>query len=180
MGSLCPVAEPTEPTGAPPVVVDFQLTGEEFRRALRWAIRRRPLFPVLAALGPVFIVIGLLVGGHTGGLLGGVGVGLLVLLLLSLSLSPAIAWRRNAWARGPRTLSFSDEGVQTRTPVSEGLMQWRAFKTTDETDHCYMLRMANRAYVIVLKRAFATAQDQARFRELIERHTAARLWSTHT
>ena len=80
--------------------------------------------------------------------------------------------------RGTRSLTFSDDGVQTQTSVSEGLMKWTAFKTSYETDQCYMLFMANRAYIILLKRAFASAQDEARFCDLLERHTTTRLWST--
>ena len=166
-----------KPTGGSVVVVDYQLTGEEFRRAVRWAIRRRPSTLVLAALGPLFILIGLIFGTEAGSFFLGLGLAMLGVLVVGLALMPAIAWRRNEWVRGARNVAISDEGVQTRTSISEGLVQWSAFKSSYETDQSYMLRMVTRVYLIVLKRAFASAEDEARFRELLERHTAARLWS---
>ena len=177
------VVEPTETTGGPLVAVEYQITAGELKRALRWVILRRRPNLVVIALAILSIATGVILLATPGG---GVGAGvpllsagllLLVLIALDLWLTPAFAWRRSEWLRSPQSLVLSDDGIQTRSSVSEGRTQWAAFKASFETEQCYILRLASRAHLIVPKRAFVSAQDLKRFRGLLERHTAARLWS---
>ena len=106
------------------------------------------------------------------------GVVLLIEIAWIVWRAPTRCWRRNTWIRGPQRLAFSDEGIETQSTVSEGRSQWALLKGSYENTSCYMLLTSGRAsYMILPKRAFTSPQDVARFRQLLERHTEAHLWS---
>lgn len=84
--------------------------------------------------------------------------------------------RRRYWVPpGPCTVSFADDGVVIQTPDAETHADWAFYRSIDETEHAYVLRVDKAAFLPVPKRAFAPGDEQ-RWRRLVEHHVPVRRW----
>jgi YcxB-like protein len=85
--------------------------------------------------------------------------------------SPRRQYRRRRRAHEEQTLCFSDEACTARFVDAEVRLQWSLYEEVLETQEAYLLRLEKRAVNIVPKRAFTTAADETRFRELAQGHS---------
>ena len=53
-------------------------------------------------------------------------------------------------------------------------MQWSLYEEVLETREAYLLRLEKRGVNIIPKRAFTTAADETRFRELAQAHSSVK------
>lgn len=167
-------------TAQAPVTVEIQLTEADVVEALRYQLlKNRSLYiiPITGLLVGGIGVTTLLAGnGGVGAFLIAAGTYLLILLALLLWRAPHRAWRKNESIRNPQTMTFSDEGVEGRTIVSESRSKWGLYVASYENEHSYMLGLASRkAYQIVPKRCLASPTDELILRRLFEAHTEAHL-----
>lgn len=135
----------------PRVILHIQLTeAVEVARALRWQFLRNRRSLVIPIVGLVLVVCGVIVltssGGSPGAGLGMLGVGAYFLLLFAFVIwrAPTRSWRRTPAIREPRTMTFSDEGIEGQTALSESRSQWGLLKESYENDAFFMLRLASR------------------------------------
>ena len=66
---------------------------------------------------------------------------------------------------------FSDEGVDWQTIAGKSQREWQAYPRFSEDPNFFFLFLKSNAFVPIPKRAFASADEQARFRELLKRKT---------
>ncbi len=83
---------------------------------------------------------------------------------------------RRQYARRPRvgaeqTHCFSDAACTAHFIDAETRLQWSVYGEVRETPGAYLLHLEKRAVNIIPKRAFAGSADEARFRELAQRHS---------
>jgi hypothetical protein len=147
--------------------VEFEHTRAEFTSALRAVTRRSRVHRIILVVGVALTAIGVLAtvsGGDDGGFTA-IGVGVLAWLAFMQFYCPLAFWRADSVFRGPRRLSFDDDGVGCVTPLSEERLRWAFDTKMIETDRCYVLMRNNRCTPIP-KRAFTTPADADRFRRL--------------
>jgi hypothetical protein len=85
--------------------------------------------------------------------------------------------RRQGWERQPilhrlQNLSFDDTQVVSSNDLSQTRYTWQAFVSWDETANLFLLRLSHLMFVMVPKRAFASAAQMDAFRELVRGHIA--------
>jgi hypothetical protein len=170
------------------VVVQYQLQSSEVSRALRWRALHNSRVYLSIGIGLLLLLGGaLLVHANDradtnpapGQIMIGIGVFEIVLFVLIIVVNPTRAFRVNPALRNLQYFAFSDDGIHTRSAVSEARSQWQVYSQTYEHNDCYLLRLSVRAaYQIVPRRAFSTPADEALFRSLLERHTVAHLRPT--
>jgi hypothetical protein len=125
-------------TEGPRIVIEYQLTAAECKRALRWVMLRRRRFYIAPVLGLLFIVIGIIFlvvpdGVGAGAICLSAGIVFTVEFGWLVWWLPGRAWRRNESIRGPQHLAVSDEGVETKNAISEGRSQWALYKSSYKT-----------------------------------------------
>lgn len=163
-----------------PIVTHFQLTREELLGAARWMLFRNPRAYRLAVFGAILALGGSLASivlhDPAGERVLVLGVIDLLLWSVFMAVVPRWAVRKSASAAGPQSVAFSDLGVQARSTLAEARSSWSLYPASFESGGCYLLRTgARRAPLVVPKRALASSSDEERLRDLLARHTAARL-----
>jgi len=175
------MAEPLEnsknPTG-PVVEIQFALAPGDYVQAMRAFFLRD---------ARVWIVMGLIPVMLAGGIANVISVGELnlmgfFLLLLPLGLAAYLWWgwplsigrraRRDRRLCCPTTCLAGDEEFVTRSVLGESSWEWAAFHRFVETKVHYLLIFAanRRTFVIIPRRAFASAVEEAAFRDIVQRH----------
>lgn len=170
------------------VTIDFELTREETVPILRWVLRQgrfmRRIFAAnaLMVLGGVLIVAGAAAGGSAPALAGGIGVAAYGLLMMGLfrwrfARGSDRSWDNTVGKVGPRTMTFTADGVRTVTRMSDTTNKWPLYSETIEREGMYLLKLARStqfaAYMFVPRRAFRSTADEDQFRRLAAAHTKA-------
>jgi hypothetical protein len=158
-----------------PVTVEFTLSEPEVVRSFRWVLLRQGRLVSLADTGLLFLVLGvaLLAFGHSpvpGFAAMAIAVGCLALFLYPVLRNPRTIWRRTASLRQAQSIRFSEDGCEARSDVATLDVTWEIFTSCIDTPLCYMLTTRDRTTLPVPKRAFASADDEERFRDLVGRH----------
>ncbi len=159
-----------------PVHFTFTPTGKEYAAAVQAFAMRRPGNPFLTGL---FTVIGL-VGIGAAVARGGAGtawvaLGPLLLLLLFLFLVRPWMIRRqvdkNERLRQPTSWELTEEEIRLRNPTAESRFDWGTFSRFIETKSFFLLvhSASGNLFHYVPKRAFATQEEETRFRDLLTR-----------
>jgi len=182
------VADSSEDAVTTGVTIDFDLTREETVPILRWVVRQgkvmRRIFAsnVLMVLGGVLIIAGAAVGGSAPALAGGIGVAAYGLLMMGFlrwrfARGSDRSWDKTLGTVGPRTMTFTADGVRTVTRMSDTTNKWPLYSETIEREGMYLLKLARStlfaAYVLVPRRAFGSTADEDQFRRLATAHTKA-------
>ncbi len=82
-------------------------------------------------------------------------------------------FKRSAKFQERTTLSFSEERIHYKTPSIESTLDWSLFTGLIEDDALFLLPYkAPRTYAIIPKRAFASEEAKAEFRELVRKKVA--------
>ena len=79
----------------------------------------------------------------------------------------AIEWRMQKLSQLPQTLELTDQGLRTTTTLSESLYDWQCFSGGSETENLYVIRMIDRRFFMIPKRAFAGIAEETQFRLFI-------------
>jgi hypothetical protein len=134
----------------------------------------------------VWITMGLVVLMLAGGIANLIAAGELnlmgfFLLLFPLGLAAYLWWgwplavgrraRQDRRLRSPTTCQLDDETFVTRNVLGESRMEWAAFQRFVETKSHYLLVFApdRRAFVVVPRRAFASAEEEKAFQGIVKR-----------
>ena len=159
-----------------PITIEFQLTKDEVTRLLRGALVRMVRARMVALTSVT------LIGGGTALVLTtprATFEGVLFLIMgaavLCVSVGSSLAARNQAWRgtekRGPERVTFSEEGVGVSSGASESRHSWGKFSEVRDQDGFYLFIVNGRVYEIVVpKRAFGSAAEEAEFRSLVDRN----------
>jgi YcxB-like protein len=154
------------------VTVRFALTRAEYAAVVRQVFRRSVAVWIVGLCGATLLVVGLAYGQVDAISIGGSFVAVLAVFLVVV---PAFWWRRNPLLAGPRSYSFSEEGVTTETAVSKSTIEWSFFTTARRLGDFYVLRGPDANRVIVPRRAFSSAAEETDFCELVGRRVGSAL-----
>ena len=168
------------------IVVHFAATEDEVTKVLRFQVGRLLRRPLWIAGGILLMVAGvILLAARSNKPAGGailLGLGLLYLLYITVVLDLMMRRAgRKALAKEPSTeMVFSTDGVRLRTALRDNLTRWPAFSEVIQWQGYYLLRLGKlRVYAYVPKRAFASDEDERRFRELVLHHVDMRSLPAH-
>ena len=163
-------------TDGPVIRVEFSLTRDEWIRFTRWHVLHLP--PVrYQALSAVLLLTGSLVLLAAGTTMLGV-----VLLVASASWIGWFGWfaattGRRSWTRrgddigAPQVIEFSDAGVHSQTATVDARAGWSVYTRLIEHSGLYLLGTKSRlVFRVVPQRAFASASDEAAFRQMAQTH----------
>jgi hypothetical protein len=89
-------------------------------------------------------------------------------------LTPRRLWRKHPQIREAQILSFSEHEVTEKLFQVTSIFDWSYWTEITKSGDTYVLR-SKRGYTVIPLRAFATAEDEERFRELVIAHGRARL-----
>ena len=89
-------------------------------------------------------------------------------------IAPALMWQRLPQLRAEQSVSVSDAGVVAKYKDVTTNADWSFFRRSILFDDAYVLQV-RRNYVQIPRRAFASAGDEQRFRDLLDRHLGASL-----
>jgi hypothetical protein len=161
-------------------MVEFHFTPEpgDFSQAMRAFLWRDVRVWISMGLVGIMLVGGLanLVAGGEPTIMG------LVLVLFPLLLAAYLWWgwpmsvgrrvQRDRRLRSPTTYQVGDERFVTRNVLGESSLEWAAFHRLVETRAHYLLvfDVSRRTFVVVPRRAFASAEQEAAFRDIVKRH----------
>lgn len=70
-------------------------------------------------------------------------------------------------------LQFSDDGIHFKTAQVDALLQWSLYNKVLENDRFYILVYGKNMISVTPKRAFASAEQEAVFREMLKRNIPA-------
>jgi len=105
-----------------------------------------------------------------------VGIWLLGLYVYSLWRSPHRAWNKSPGLREHQTMTFAEEGIETKSVLAEGRIKWAVWKSSFESDQFYLMILASqRSFHIVPKRCISSPDDEGIIRDLLGRHTESHL-----
>ncbi len=92
---------------------------------------------------------------------------LVVLLYGSPYLSARNLWKNSPNIRAVSRFSFSERGVEIKSPTARAELQWASFVRAKETSEFFLLYVRKSMAQIVPKRAFASEADVAALRNLV-------------
>ena len=129
-----------------------------------------------AAIAMLLLGLALLAAGIGSGktpliLVGGAELAAWLLLVVVL---PRVGSRGIAERGSEQTLSFSENGVTAANANGHGSVDWRHWRRWSSVGDLYVLQGGKRAFTFVPRRAFATAESESEFRELLARHIGTR------
>lgn len=162
------------------VHVEFQLTQEEFRAFARWQVRRSKVVRRLAILIAFEFVLGAVLAFTAAAVVGAtllvLSIAQVVLYAALFATAPARAWKKaTPGLRGQQVIEFSDAGVHAQSTNSESESRWAMYTRTVQLDDLYLLGVTGNKFILIPRRAFASPDDEARFRAIVADHTAAEL-----
>ncbi len=162
-------------SGQGDLCVTFRLSRPEFEAAMHrmfWVLWQCAITVYAGALTLVVAAIVTLVSDP------GEAFPLFALALFWFGAAGWLYWvsPRRQYAKRPRagaeqTHCFSDAGHAAHFIDAETRVQWSLYDEIRETPTAYLLRMEKRAVNIIPKRAFTSSAEEARFRELAQRHS---------
>ncbi|MDX6705640.1 MAG: YcxB-like protein [Solirubrobacteraceae bacterium] len=146
-------------------------------RASSALFRRRRVFLWYPGLALAVSVPSIIRGQATGAL----SLALVVLVWMAIWLGvPRLTWQRIASTLVSQQHAFDENGALVLTSSSRSEIAWEQFAEVTETPDVYVLRRENKLAIMVPARAFASAADEVRFRELvIEQRDAGALTSSN-
>lgn len=160
-----------------PLIVSWTPDPADTRELLERVSHRRQRSKALILCAVVVLAGGLLALSEP--LLGGwiILVGLLLFLLYAMGIplrrTARTVWKANPMLTEATAMEFGPDGVVRRTLDFEARWGWRLVANVEETAGAFFLSFGNQpasASLMVPKRAFADAEEIARFRELVRRY----------
>lgn len=153
------------------VDLEYQISEGDFMDAYEvfWRSRKHGSKSELiwGAVAVVFGVILLYVGYLIGWALVASGVMLAALIPLRHFLHKR-AYRENPVFAGSTSVSFGEEHIQVANPLGESRLKWSFYRSAMESDAFFMPMISKRSFSIIPKRSFASEEEMASFRDLLE------------
>jgi hypothetical protein len=141
---------------------------------MRVIMRRQPQLWIGPVVGGVVLVAGLVMVAAVV-----IFAGLMVssFALWSFAMAPKVRYRQNKRLHLDQTHTFSGTGISVRAGKEHGQLPWGFYQRAVETKSVYVLLRNNKEGNFIPKRAFASPQEEERFRTLVADHLPAR-WAT--
>jgi hypothetical protein len=153
----------------------FKYTEEEYIAATRFYLTGSTGFLIRLVLSSIFVMAGIFLVSflHLDSvisfLLTFVGVVLLLIWALLFFVVPRQRFRRDPKFRDEYTLQFSDDGIQFKTAQIDALVQWNLYSKVIKNERFYLMVYGQDMISVIPRRAFASAQQEAAFDELLKR-----------
>ncbi len=156
---------PAAASGTPraPAVARFALTPDEYAEGLRAIMRRQPTFWVGPVLGAATLALGVVKDDTVAKVWGFI---VLALAGGSFWIVPALRWRQSPKLADEQEHTFTEGGIFIRAGKERGQLPWSFYAKAAETPHIYLLLRRTRQGNFIPKRAFLSADAEARFREI--------------
>jgi hypothetical protein len=157
----------------------FRYTEEEYVAATRFYLARSTDFLLRLAFSTIFLAAGIFfvllasLESEIPFLLTFVGVLSFLMWSLFFYIAPRQRFRSDPKFRDEYFLQFSDDGIQFKTAQIDALIQWSLYTKVLENDRFYLLVYGKNMISVIPKRAFASAQQEAAFDELLKRKLPA-------
>jgi hypothetical protein len=157
----------------------FRYTEEEYIAAIRFYLTGSKGFSIrlvlssICAVAGIFLVSFLNLDSAFSFLLTFIGVVLLLIWSLLFFVVPRQRFRRDPKFRDEYSLQFSDDGIQFKTAQIDALVQWSLYSKVVESERFYILVYGENMISVIPRRAFASAQQEAAFDELLKRKLPA-------
>ena len=162
-----------------PITIKYILTRQDWLRARRLhSLRSLGIFQVLVVIvGALFYSLIFYGYGMTGPELATwtslTAVSILVFIyLMRLFVHPYVILKRIPSIVGERTCEFSEEGIHAIVPNGESRLKWEYYKSARIEKNFYMLYHEKHAFSVFPRRAFANAEQEKAFEEMLRRHIA--------
>ena len=153
------------------IVVNYRVTTQDYRRAVRLWYGTRRIIVVDVILASVLAVMAWTDPFQFGPTLRPpfliVGLSLLVLLPLMLLVVPTWRVRRDPRFAADYRVTFSDEGVQTDSIVGQSRLNWPFFTKARIDGQTCLLYYSARQFMTVPLRAFASDMDRERLCSMV-------------
>jgi hypothetical protein len=161
--------------------VNYQLTVDDFRRAikvyrtrtpfLRWTVRFGIGFAILVLATGVILLI---LAPHGGAFQNLMPLCILFMFWITIMwaspyLSARSQFRGSPSAKAPITLDVSDAGLQFRSQHTDSKVDWSAYVKWLEEKAIFAIFPNPRVFIVIPKRAF-TVDQVSEFRELLRQH----------
>jgi len=157
-----------------PVELSFSLTEEEYVSAAQSFYARSPYamfhFYLVAAVLAGSVLFATLAGEpYLGGLLFAIGFVGVAWRFYTLYTLPRAQFRRNPKLGETFHLTFSEEGIHSRTKGGETRLEWGYYSEVRETPDGYFLVYGEDMFSLLPKRVFGGPWQEEAFRELLRR-----------
>ena len=156
------------PSGS--AVARFALTAAEYAEGMRVIMRRQPQLWVGPVGGAVILVAGLVIAAPVAIF---AGLTLLSFGLWSFSMAPQARWRQRSRLHNDQVHTFSGTGITVQAGTERGQLPWGFYRQAVETKNLYVLLRSSKEGNFIPKRAFASEQEEERFRTLVSDHLPA-------
>jgi hypothetical protein len=170
--------QPNAPTSTGPQAT-FTLNYTETKAALDWLVKRKDqmLVRIICALFLIGVGAQELLNHANGGLfLGALGVYALGRFAYRVYVTIPRAATKLTTPPDPQRLIFTESGLHIHGSTADGELEWSAVSHTYEHAGMYFLKSAKRpVHQMVPARAFANPATETEFRDLVKRHTRAKL-----
>jgi hypothetical protein len=159
-----------------PISLRFKYSEEEYVAATRLYVTRstdfmmRLVVSILYSIACIFLFVWLEFASDAILLLIFVSCLPLIIGLLYLLVMPRQRFRSDPKFRDEYFLQFSDDGIQFKTAQIDALVQWSLYSKVIENEGFYLLVYGKYMISVIPKRAFADANQEAEFRELLKRN----------
>ena len=162
------------PSGS--AVARFALTAAEYSEGMRVIMRRQPQLCMGPVAGAVVLVAGMVIAAPAA-IFG--GLTLLGFGLWTFYMAPKARWRQNSRLHHDQVHTFSGTGITVQAGKERGQLPWGFYRQAVETRNVYVLLRSSKEGNFIPKRAFASEQEQERFRTLVADHLPVR-WQNAT
>lgn len=161
------------PKASPPgsAVARFALTADEYAEGMRVIMRRQPQLWLGPAAGVVTLVAGVVIVAPVA-----IFAGLMLISFAgwSVAMAPKLRWRQNRRLHLEQVHTFSGTGISVRAGEEHGQLAWGFYAQAVETSNVYVLLRTPKEGNFIPKRAFASEQEESRFRALVADHMPVR------
>jgi len=155
-----------------PIEIVFTFTREEYIRAIRrhYSTRMHVIRDVIGGLVAIAAGVCFLRWGNYA-VLGWfpliAGLILLAIVAYVLLLLPALIYRSDPKLKNEYRLSFSEEEIRFQTDDINSVLKWPLYHSWIDDDDFYILYHGKRNLSVIPRRAFSSAEDDARFAKLL-------------
>ncbi len=163
------------------ITIQFKYTEEEYVAATRLYLRRSPDFIIRLVVCllytffcvGVFWVLDFKLEPEIILLFGFVALLPFIIGFLHFFVLPRQRFRSDPKFRDEYFLQFSDDGIHFKTEQVDALLRWSLYNRVLEDERFYIMVYGKNMISVTPKRAFASAAQEAAFRQLLGRHFPA-------
>jgi hypothetical protein len=160
---------------AEPITLQFRYTQDEVVDAGRMYYARTLRLKMDYVVGTVTLLVGMWVWRSTGKITEALFLFVLSGLVFAIPalahfVLPLVFYRQEPRFKDEYWLQFSDEGILFRTRQIDSRLEWSLYEKAWENAQLFVLQHGKRNFTTIPKRAFASREDEAAFREMVQRH----------